>query len=519
VVKEDLLRSYVPNVKSPYDELGHGSGVASLVAYYALALGEGAENIGKVWIASARIMDATGQLEPHPVDDEEEYRRRDAKLLSTTLKRIVEDFTPKGVRIFVMAYNVVNKLWNTDSKAFTPRTSWVARTIDQLSREHNIIFVLITGNLQSHELRDCLTRSQYPLYLSGGSCSIIDPAQAVSAVTVGSVAHSAKAAASKAAPLAQPEQISPFTRIGPGINEAIKPEFVERGGNTLVDASLGVIKNLGTNVLMATHQATPPLQHDCGTSFAGPRVAHHLALILHELQSLQIDPSACLLKCFLAQSARRSPELSNLDEHFTNEQILNICGFGIPDHQRALECDGSSAIFYYDGEIQPDNVALFNIPIPDELKQSREKRISVSVCFSPQVQRWGLEEYTSVRVKFRLFKGVVSPDAVEQALALEDGEENTPVDKPENELTGEYKISLRSRGTLQHDTFTWSREDENSIHDYSLAVIVSKASWGKESQRVPLAVVIKMEDTTRTIQTVYVSAQSRVQARQRVSHP
>ena len=59
VVREDLVRSFLKeefDKDNPYDECGHGSGVASLVSYYALNLYNNADNKGKVWIASARIL-------------------------------------------------------------------------------------------------------------------------------------------------------------------------------------------------------------------------------------------------------------------------------------------------------------------------------------------------------------------------------------------------------------------------------------------------------------------------------
>src|SRR5690606_28623385 len=64
VTREELLKSFLTGApENPSDENGHGSGVASLAAYYALKLAEGEENIGRAWIAGARILDAGNQIE------------------------------------------------------------------------------------------------------------------------------------------------------------------------------------------------------------------------------------------------------------------------------------------------------------------------------------------------------------------------------------------------------------------------------------------------------------------------
>jgi hypothetical protein len=57
-------------------------------------------------------------------------------------------------------------------------------------------------------------------------------------------------------------------------------------------------------VAVATHQETPAITHDCGTSLAAPRIAHKLAIVFSDLESLGVEnPSSALLKAFLVNSA------------------------------------------------------------------------------------------------------------------------------------------------------------------------------------------------------------------------
>jgi hypothetical protein len=205
-------------------------------------------------------------------------------LLSNVLKDVVNHFRPLGIRLFVLSFNIVGHIWSQTTRRLVPRNSWVARTIDQLSREHDVVFVTITGNIPPSDVKDLLANRPYPDYLRNPMAKLLDPGHAALAVTVGSIAHSSRVVVAPGIPIARENQPSPFTRTGPGFDDSIKPDFVERGGNLVRDPHIGVLHNAGTNVILASNQLTPPLQHSHGTSFAAPRVANHLAVIARDLR-------------------------------------------------------------------------------------------------------------------------------------------------------------------------------------------------------------------------------------------
>ena len=104
VTRADLLKSFLEKAPSnPNDEVGHGSGVASLASYYAINVAEGASNVGRIWIASARILDASNKIE-------------EGALLSKLLEDVVGTFRPLGVQIFNLSVNAVNQRWNAGAK-------------------------------------------------------------------------------------------------------------------------------------------------------------------------------------------------------------------------------------------------------------------------------------------------------------------------------------------------------------------------------------------------------------------
>lgn len=514
VVKTASIKSYVPEkLGNPYDENGHGSGVASLVSYYALNLTRGATNAGKIWIASARVLNESGQLDSFESDDDETHLQRSGRLLSNVLREVVVDFKAQGAKIFVLSYNIINRLWNDSGRMTVSRSSWVSRTIDRLSREFDVLFVLITGNIPTYELKELMSHG-YPEFFSREGTRLQDPGPAALAVTVGSIAHSTLVTLTMGTAIAPELSPSPFTRTGPGINNSIKPDFVELGGNSVQDLAGNVFANPGTNVMMASHQISPAIQHDCGTSYAAPRIAHHLALIQSDLQQLGPEPSANLLRAFLANSTTLEQTEARRAE--LGPKWHTIIGLGQPSSARATGCDLSSIVLFHDGTIAPDTVALFSIPVPAGLSQvSGRKRLSVTVSFAPKVQQWGLQEYFCMRAKFRVFSGSISSAVVLDRMTINEGEENEPTDaNADGELKGTLGILLRSRGTLQHDVFEWSHHSEDlSQHHFTVAVAATKASWGKAGEPVPLAVVVRLEDCTATYTQLYSEVRAASQAR------
>ena len=327
----------------------------------------------------------------------------------------------------------------------------MARTIDQLSREHGVVFVTITGNILPADVQDLLVHTQYPDYLGSPAAKLLDPGHAALAVTVGSIAHSSRVIVAPGIPIAQENQPSPFTRTGPGFAKSVKPDFVERGGNLVRDPQLGVRHNVGTNVVMASNRLTPPLQHSHGTSFAAPRVANHLVVIAQGLRPVIPRPTAPLLRAFLALSA----ELPSNSPLVTADELLNTVGYGLPDGSRATNCAGHSVILYFEGSLKADQVALFRIPVPVEIKESghAKKRIVVAVATAPPVQTWGVAEYLGANFKFRLFRGDKSINDIAGMMQREEEEQNLPANIKVEDLPSALGIRRRSVGTLQRDVF------------------------------------------------------------------
>lgn len=498
VTKPELLKSFLTTDSEPFDAVGHGSGVASIASYYALTLADEAENTPKAWIAGARILDETNQIED--------------RLFSKLIEEVVVEFKPHGVRIFNLSVADIGKKWNQETKRTQPRNSWTARTIDRLSREHDVVFVVAAGNIPSVNVRELLRSGKdYPLYLRDEDCRLLDPSQSALAITVGSIAPpSSLVVQSPDTVIAQDYQPSPFTRSGPGIKGETKPDVVEVGGNFVRDVDLNWVRsNPGTNVMMASNKLTPAVAHNHGTSFAAPRVAHTLAVALHELNQLGIGHvSAPLLKAFLVNSCSYRGNYTEVMDSLGEsgrKKWLDILGHGIPDATRTTGCDDYSTVLFYQGDLEPNKVAFFDVPVPSSLTESNStKRITVTLAHYPEVQKWGLESYFGADLKWRMFRGNVERQSIIDIMSTEteatESEDESASSDQVKELQFDHKLTRRSRGAVQHDIHEWTRHyEEFSANHYTLAVGAYKR-WNRAKEPVPFGLVIRIEDCKANVQ-------------------
>ena len=107
---------------------------------------------------------------------------------------------------------------------------------------------------------------------------------------------------------------------------------------------------------------------------------------------------------------------------------------------------------------------------------------------------------------------------IEAVLQREDGEENTAPTLSVSQINkARLGVQRRSVGTLQCDTFEWSEHStEFSNEDYTLGVSIGKeAKWLKNPQSVeiPLAVVVRIEETSGQFNELYARVKARVQSR------
>ena len=159
---------------------------------------------------------------------------------------LIENQVERAVRYFVDAYGcrVFNLSYGNPHKPYHGRhVAGLAVTLDALSRELNVLFVVPTGNFEGDEDGPENWREEYPDYLMAENARLLDPAPALNALTVGSLARHERNERwpddASYRPVARAGQPSPFTRRGPSVSGALKPDLVDYGGNSAVMGGAG----------------------------------------------------------------------------------------------------------------------------------------------------------------------------------------------------------------------------------------------------------------------------------------
>ena len=360
---------------------GHGTRVAGAVLFPS-GIPRGTYQM-PCWIQNARVLNSDNKLP-------------DSLYPPSLLHSVVAKYTERGTRIFVHAIN-------SSTAARTIYMSAWAAELDMLCSQHDVLIVQAAGNLstESNQPRapgvlEHLSKGRiYPDYLSEASSRIANPGQSFHAVTVGSVA-SASLENGNWRTIAGADQVSAFSRCGPGMWGAVKPDIVEYGGD--LGVSEGAQPRVGMPPALAEaypelvrstmHGPGPAYDRDsCGTSFAAPKAAHIAARIAAELP----QESALTYRALLVNSARW-PEWTNGLESDQKCLVLQRLGHGIPDIDRAAYSTPQRVTLFVSGlpRVKPREVHVYQVRVPGSLRkiaQSYRVLVEVTMAYTAKPRR------------------------------------------------------------------------------------------------------------------------------------
>lgn len=479
------------------DIAGHGTRVAAVAVH-----GDMAEQLrrrmfqGPVIVFSGRVLNDEGHF-----DDDE--------LLLKQLARAVETFANAPYRC-----NVFNLSLGTGypSPAYITgkQTVW-AEMIDRISAHYGILFIVSAGNnYETFVLGDRPSEDQmqrYPDTLFGPEARLNDPATAALALTVGSLAQSDDVSSEALArgdivrPIAGRDEPSPFTRTGPSLQGAVKPEFVDYGGN-LVFGRFGTGRGVDTDnasgILTLNHEwMDTPFAFEVGTSLAAPRVSRLAAMVWKQLQDQLDEPvTANLVRAVLANSAHvPAPAIARLGANGPyDERVMRVCGYGRPDEDLALESGDRVTTLIAQGELELDRFVTYGVPIPAEFVEAPgEKHISVALAYDPPVRR-RRTPYLGVSMQFDMLRGIGLEDVHEAYRRLEADEEAQAITDARR-LSFEPGVNTRKRGTLQKGEFTFQRTQHNSDNYWLVVRAIRKwAPMDVTVQKFAVAVTLRAEE-------------------------
>ena len=446
-------------------------------------------------------------------DDDSDQTEFVEKAVEAAVRDLHEQY---GCRVFNLSYGDRNKVY--DGR----HVRGLAYTLDRLTPELGVLFVVPTGNLLPLELPED-ARAHYPDYLLAEAARLLDPATSLNALTVGGLAqHEASRDAQRYPdrledfPLAHTEQPFPLTRRGPSIIGAIKPDIVEHAGNLALMRTGGRFRygGLGVVSLNGGFAQGAAFGEDIGTSYAAPLIAHKAARLLAELP--QATPN--LLRALLGAHARwpRACEaLLNADGSIAGrDRLLRLVGYGRVDDAALFRSIDSTVTLLAEEQIDNDKHHFFELPLPTSFWSGgrRIREISVAMAYSPAVRTTRLD-YRMSKLWFTL---VDAPDldAVTQAFRRnrEDGmgERSTGCWLPNK---------VRKRGTLQ--VSRWSFKQGLANGNKVFVVITRQDSqWSDGSdEQEPYALTVTLADRELANVNLYADVravlEARVQARAR----
>ncbi|NVL89523.1 MAG: S8 family peptidase [Desulfobacterales bacterium] len=503
---------------SSIDEHGHGTQVAGLALYNDISECIRTRQFSpSLWVMSAKVT----KMEDGPFG--REIRFPDEKLISTQMREAIEYFYREHeCRVFNISLGDDRLVYDGGKPSI-----W-AWTLDDIARELDVIIIVSSGNspvLQTDDPKDNL--DGYPKYLLCAENRIVEPSTAAIPLTVGSLAHSEAPRGAGGRDdialraVAQKDMPSPFTRIGPGIGGAVKPELCEYGGNLVFDHRLNRLqdKNLEVEIVSFCHDyATGRLfAWDKGTSLAAPKVTHYAAQLL----SIFPRSSVNLVRALLVSSASIPEVAKEVLSVSGNDEYLKVCGYGKPNFNVAAYSFDNRVTLFAENELLGDRFHVYEIPLPDIFRHTRGKRsITVTLAFDPPT-RHTRKDYLGFTMKFWLVRGKTLKEVERIFVKTKPREETVQgISGARFECDLKPGHRIRERGTLQKGIFSMSRNPDETYGDTYYLVVQCVRNWSyEEKQRYAVVVALEhlsLEATLFERVSLYQAVQEQIEARERI---
>ena len=475
-----LLENFVKNCSGVNrndisDKEGHGTGMAGLALYKDLAIS--LERRDKVEINHT--------LQSHKIFYKDS--KNEDLFGSMTMEAIVDSLDlPNQINCMAIASkaNIFNG---------TP-TSWSA-AIDELCfgdilKPEGRIFCLSAGNINEIQINDI----SYP-ELNEISC-IEDPGQSWNSLTIGG--YTAKYLEnSKYKIVAEPFTLSPFSKTSCLWNskdgyKLIKPEVLFEAGNKLIYSSneYYTCDNLS---LLSTNAK---FRDNYFTSFNGTSAATALAAnFCAKITTKYPEAWPQTIRGLVVHSAELTEQMKNKflkDNTKTSYgNLLRVCGYGIPNLDRALGVLKNSANLIIQSEIKPfkllkdriiyDELHVHELPWPvDILKEYSDKKFKIKVTLSYFIEPnpgnfKGIYDYQSYGLRFEFCGNRSKEELIRKVSKVDDISY-----KDNNSDNWLYGPANRNVGSIHSDIW------EGSGADFSEAryiLIYPVGGWWKQKKK------------------------------------
>ena len=330
---DNFLDDYEPSLQR------HGTAMASLICHGDLSQEPGNIRSLRHKIYIRPVMKPNLNLAPYFEEIPAEIFQED--ITERAVREMFEGESPSASEVRVINLS----LGNTDQHYMHEMSPW-ARLLDWLSFKFKVLFIVSAGNyLGDIQLIDPEDTHQLSLWDSRRRKAIIrgidrnqrnhrilSPAESLNSLTVGALQGDSTGDLSPAVRASDPIENmglpSPYSRIGPGYRDSIKPDIYVQGGRLLYDQDpnddrlLQPVKDSPQppGIQVASPSARPEVLTNtsfrAGTSHAAAVATHYAGHVFEMLEDLRkeqpddllSDFDAVLIKTLLVHGSSRGAE-------------------------------------------------------------------------------------------------------------------------------------------------------------------------------------------------------------------
>lgn len=482
------------------DDVGHGTKVAGVALYGDLRKCVQDRSFKKeITILSAKIMLRVED----PQSGEVHASYKPEELVEHQLDKVVNYFVTNypNCKVFNISFGNKYKRMKKGMRQFA-----IANLIDNLAKKYNVIFVISAGNINEHFFG---YPDHYPDYLMNDNyqVKVVDTASSVYAFTVGSIAQEFGAHYQSGiydSPCLT-NFPSPFTSVGPGYKDMIKPDLVEEGGNVILDSRKPYqTPDPAGNMLLLNWEWLSGSPHlftlSAGTSYAAPKVANICARVFNKFPHY----SANLIKSLILSSAsipqeRPSPLdiIKNNASDIELMKLLNIYGYGKPNYEIAASSENNNVVLLTERKIGLNKVHIYYFYLPEEfVNLPGNKEISVSLVFDPPVKANRLE-YLGCVLEFHLFKNVNVEQIISSynSIKINNASDDIVPDLVRHhEIRLKPGVNIRKRGIHQKGSISYSHKPGIDTKYPLVLAVLSQNRWIRtDSYLQDYAVVVRVK--------------------------
>lgn len=295
----------------------------------------------------------------------------------------------EGVRVFNMSLSVTTPIADDGYSLF-------ANILDEIADKHDVLFILPSGNLEAHLVRD-----EWPLeannalamlasYPFAGQDRIYQPADSIRALVVGAL--DPQTSGGRYLP-------SRYSRRGPGPSLGAKPDVAHVGGRFDDNSGLYSFSPIG-EVLQS-----------CGTSYAAPLVAKTVAALDHAIEG------SITREALTALVIHHADTPSGLDNSALRQVSHHFVGAGIPCHAaETLLVEDYEITLVFNGILTGGHELRFQFAWPTSLVNANggcSGAVQLTLVYRPPTDRSFGGEFVRINLDAYLRQEVIDPNTGE----------------------------------------------------------------------------------------------------------